>query len=374
MSYSRLATHRAMVHDARRNAVYARAIRRHVRPDSVVLDLGAGLGLHGLIAAAAGAGRVYLVEPEPVLQIALDIARTNNLAGRIIAVEGRIEEVGLPEKVDLITSVLTGNLLFSEDLLPSLLKARDRYLKPGGMVLPELAHLVLVPVSAPALHAKYVGHWSQPNHGLDFASVRGFAANEILWLSPDEVPSDRLSTPSVMASIDVRSATHCDCHGAVDYAAAADGECHGLLGWIEIRVGDQWLSADPSQPATHWSPGFLPLDPPLRLEKGERVHATLVRPAEGDWTWTLEARSGTRRHSTFLGSADSTIRLSRMSPDHRPGLSVRGENALHALTLMHTGHTNTEIARILAEAHPGYFASVDEALELARAMALRHGR
>ena len=100
----------------------------------------------------------------------------------------------------------------------------------------------------------------------------------------------------------------------------------------------------------------------------------LERPARGDWTWTLHAPSGERRHSTFLGSADGLIRLSRLAPDHRPGLSRRGENALRALALMHDGHTNTEIAQILATSNPGFFASVDEALELARAMALRHGR
>jgi hypothetical protein len=327
-----------------------------------------------LVAAAAGAKRVYLVEPQPVLPIALDIARTNGLADRIIAVEGRIEEVALPEQVDLITSVLTGNLLFSEDLLPSLLKARDRYLKAGGLVLPDVAHLVLVPVAAPALHAKYVGAWSVPNHGLDFSDVRSFAANEILWLSPDEVPADRLAMPAVLTSIDLAQATHCNCRGDISFDVVADGECHGLMGWIEIRIGDAWLSADPAGPATHWSPGFLAIDPPLPLAKGERLAVTLERPVEGDWTWTLEAAGGARRHSTFFASADSMTRMSRLSPEHRPGLSRRGENALQALTLMRTGHSNDEIARILAEANPAYFASVDEALELARAMALRHGR
>lgn len=55
MSYGQVCDHRSMVFDQRRNAAYARAIAAHVRPDSVVLDLGAGLGLHGLLAARAGA-------------------------------------------------------------------------------------------------------------------------------------------------------------------------------------------------------------------------------------------------------------------------------------------------------------------------------
>jgi predicted RNA methylase len=115
----------------------------------VVLDLGAGLGVHGLLAAAAGAKRVYLVEPEPVVQLAKEIARANGLADRIVILEGRIEEVELPEQVDLIISVFTGNLLYSEDLLPSLFHARDRYLKPGGHLVPDFAELLLAPCRRP---------------------------------------------------------------------------------------------------------------------------------------------------------------------------------------------------------------------------------
>ncbi|MEE4236564.1 MAG: 50S ribosomal protein L11 methyltransferase, partial [Anderseniella sp.] len=88
MSYSQVASHRSMVFDDFRNALYAQAIRKCVTSDSVVLDLGAGLGIHGLIAADAGAKRVYLVEPEPVVQIAKEIARANGLADRIVVLEG----------------------------------------------------------------------------------------------------------------------------------------------------------------------------------------------------------------------------------------------------------------------------------------------
>ena len=374
MSYSRLFTHRAMVFDARRNDFYARAIRARVHPESVVLDLGAGLGLHGLIAAAAGARRVYLVEPEPVLQIALDIARTNGFADRIIALEGRIEEVALPEPVDLITSVLTGNMLFSEDLLPSLLLARDRYLKPGGHLIPDFAHLVLCPVAAPELHARYVGAWNRPHFGIDFSAVRSYAANEILWLTPSDVPSMRLAPPAILSTIDFGQARRCDCRGAATVEVATAGDCDGLLAWIEIRAGDESLSADPAAPPMHWSPAFLPLDPPLPLVAGERLTIALERPVQGDWTWSVSGEAGLRRHSTFLSAGDSMSRMLRLAPDHRPGLSRRGANALQALSLMDSGHSNTEIAQILADSNPGFFASVDEALELARAMALRHGR
>ena len=374
MSYSQVASHRSMVFDEYRNELYAQAIRKFVTPDSVVLDLGAGLGIHGLIAAAAGAKRVYLVEPEPVVQIAKEIAQANGLADRIVVLEGTIEEVELPEQVDLIVSVFTGNLLYSEDLLPSLFHARDRYLKPGGRMVPDFAELVLAPVSAPELHAKHVGCWSDPHLGLDFSSGRRFAANEMLWPYREELKAEQLAAGGVIEAADFMTATHADCRGEACCHIETSGPCHGLLGWIRIRLGDEWLSTDPASPEVHWSPAVLPLDPPLPLEAGEEITISLQRPARGDWTWTVKATSGTRRHSSFLGRADGPRRLRKLAPDFRPDLNKRGENTLRVLTMMQEGKSNQEIAQALAGLDPASFPSAEEALQMVQSLALRHAR
>ena len=126
MSYAQVTGHQSMVFDEARNRAYARAIEQFVTSDSVVLDLGCGLGIHGLLAAKAGARKVFLVDPEIVVQSALEVARHNGFGDRVQAFQGRIEEIELPEKVDVIISVFTANLLYTEDLLPSLYIARDR--------------------------------------------------------------------------------------------------------------------------------------------------------------------------------------------------------------------------------------------------------
>lgn len=56
-AYNDIASHQTMLFDAVRNNVYSNAISTCVTNDSVVLDLGAGMGLHGLMAAKAGAKR-----------------------------------------------------------------------------------------------------------------------------------------------------------------------------------------------------------------------------------------------------------------------------------------------------------------------------
>lgn len=361
-----------MVFDDYRNAMYAEAIRKLVTPDSVVLDLGAGLGVHGLLAAAAGARRVYLVEPEPVVQIAGEVARGNGLADRIVVLENRIEDVKLPEPVDLIVSVFTGNLLYSEDLLPSLFYARDQYLKPGGRMLPDLAELKLVPVSAPGLHARHIARWSELNFGLDYSPARRFAANELLWLDRDELQTKQLGEEVVLSAVDLMAASQADCAGEAQSGIGVSGLCHGLLGWIRIRLGEQWLSSDPASPEVHWAPVLLPIDPPLPLHAGESLSISLKRPARGDWTWTVRAESGTRRHSTFLARASGLQRLRRMAPEHRPGLDRSGEHALHVLGMMHSGCSNMEIAQSLASMDSQTFPSPEIALHQVQELALRY--
>ncbi len=99
MSYSRISDHRAMVFDAWRNQAYLRALEKVVTPATTVMDLGAGLGVHGLNAARLGAARVLLVEPAPVVEVARQIAADNQLHN-VACFPCRVEELGLQEKVE----------------------------------------------------------------------------------------------------------------------------------------------------------------------------------------------------------------------------------------------------------------------------------
>lgn len=371
MPYSRVANHNSMVFDENRNELYAQAIRKLIQPSSVVLDLGAGLGIHGLLAAAAGAARVYLVEPQPVVQAAKEVARANGLADRLVVLQDRIEDVTIPEPVDLIVSVFTGNLLFSEDLLPSLFHARDRYLKPGGRLVPDRAELWLAPLCAPQLHAKHVARWSEPILGLDYSSARRFAANEILWLRREEFRgSQRLAGGAIVSDVDMMTASSGDCKGEALCSVAASGLCHGLLAWIRIRLLDQWMSTDPDSPDVHWSPVLLPVDPALALVQGEEVKLTLLRPAHGDWTWSVTARAGTRRHSSFLARAEGAKELRKLAPTGNPGLSEEGKKTLRILDLLRQGRSVGEVADALAKSKAMGEA---EALRQVQAVALRYG-
>ena len=59
------------------------------------------------------------------------LVKANRLADRIIVIPKKIEELTLPEDVDIIISEPMGYMLFNERMLESYLHAR-KWLKPGG--------------------------------------------------------------------------------------------------------------------------------------------------------------------------------------------------------------------------------------------------
>lgn len=57
----------------------------------------------------------------------------------------QVEEIQLPvEKVDCIISEWMGYFLFYESMLDTVLYARDKWLVPGGIILPDKATLSVV--------------------------------------------------------------------------------------------------------------------------------------------------------------------------------------------------------------------------------------
>jgi precorrin-6B methylase 2 len=371
MSYHAVAGHRSMALDAVRNDAYAAALRQAVGPGSVVLDLGAGTGVLGLIAARAGASRVYLVEPEDVLSVAGEIARANGLQDTVLCLQGRIEEVRLPEKVHVIVSVLTGNFLLTEDLLQPLFYARDTYLEPGGTLVPSEARMQAVPVSAPALHDKDIAGWSAPQHGVDLGCARAYAANTVFYHFEELREAVWLADPVTLCTLDFHTASHTGVQVEVASTVTQSGLCHGWAGWFDMKLGDRWLSTSPRADRLHWSPAFLPLDPPMALEQGETVVFQLARAPFGDWTWTVRAGAGAQQHSTLLAMPMTAASLTRAALDYEPSLNAEGRAVLDVLSRFDGTATVTSLASALSDRYPERYRSTAEAVAFVQRLVRR---
>ena len=92
---------------------------------------------------------------------------------------GKIEEVSLPvSQVDIIISEWMGYCLLYEAMLDSILWARDRYLSPGGLLIPSNITLFIAPLADPDYVADHVSFWR---------SVYGFNMQSMLANIHDEV-------------------------------------------------------------------------------------------------------------------------------------------------------------------------------------------
>jgi SAM-dependent methyltransferase len=257
-----LAYHQTLLGDARRNRAFHRALAARVRPGSTVLDLGAGTGVWAVAAARLGARRVVAVEREAVLVPVIEaLARESGVADRVEVVRADARRVRLPRVFDVVLSEMVGNEAFEEGLLPILERARTRFLRPGGALVPEWVALAAAPVRPPLALGL-----TPPL--LPAASVASLTAHVPRNLHPTEL---RALAPG-------RELLRLDLHAAragepLPLARArfrvADGRSvGGIAVWVVVGLAPGVRLS--TRGGTHWLPTLLPVEPlpagPGRLE------------------------------------------------------------------------------------------------------------
>src|SRR6185436_3997609 len=288
----RLTDYGAILRDRRRVDAYSRALAASVSPSAIVLDLGAGLGTFSILACLHGCERVYAVEPGEVIGVAREHALANGVADRIEFLRKRATEIELPERVDVIVSDLAGALPLFEEHIPSVIHAREHFLKPGGVLIPQRDRLMCAPVAA------IPDPWNAIP-AVDFTAAKTMALSE-----PQAVrvaPADLVAEPRCWAELDYATIASPDVRGSVEWATAG-GEIRGFALWFESTLhGDITNSSGPWFPDNVYATMVLPLLEPLRATDALRltIDATLAggryilkwRVGEGAWQTTRTERS-----------------------------------------------------------------------------------
>eukprot|EP00930_Biecheleria_cincta_P060302 TRINITY_DN45979_c0_g1_i1.p1 TRINITY_DN45979_c0_g1~~TRINITY_DN45979_c0_g1_i1.p1 ORF type:complete len:432 (+),score=56.95 TRINITY_DN45979_c0_g1_i1:36-1331(+) len=187
--YGLLKNHEAMLRDASRVESYLKALEAcgSRLQGATVLDVGAGSAVLALLAAKAGAGRVYAVEASPAMaRVASRLVRANGLVGVVEVIPKHLEDVTdeeiLPGSVDVIISELFSHFLVGEVGLPVVTRAKARFLKPNGLVLPSFARLSLSPFQDRALGVELRtqrNFWrSTDYYGLDLSAAMPIAEEQ----------------------------------------------------------------------------------------------------------------------------------------------------------------------------------------------------
>jgi len=86
----------------------------------------------------AGAAQVIAVDNSKICNLARQLVTDNDMSDKIEIHQCKVEDLPIEnESVDIIISEWMGYFLLYENMLKSVIFARDKFLKSGGIVLPN---------------------------------------------------------------------------------------------------------------------------------------------------------------------------------------------------------------------------------------------
>jgi protein arginine N-methyltransferase 1 len=288
----RIEYHRTLLADRVRNAAFHAALKRViVKGETTVADIGAGTGFLGFLAAKLGAKRVDLYEAAEIAAVARRLKRLNRLANCRIA-EVHSTDVEAPDRVDVIVCETLGNYPFEENIVETLNDARERFLNPGGVVIPGAVEQFVAPVTAEGFYRELAA-WDEVGYGLDFGPAKTMTLNNIYVRTFQ--PADLLDNAAAARSwdrlaFDRRNKTTRS--GEAGWRIGTPATIYGLaLWWTAELTAGVTLATGPLDPKTHWEQLYLPVLAPIAIEAGQtlgaRLRSTTSYEHGTNVTWTL---------------------------------------------------------------------------------------
>jgi len=277
-SYSHFSIHEEMLKDSVRTESYRRAIMAPgICKDKIVLDVGCGTGILSMFAVKAGAKHVYAIECAAIIDQAREIVRANGMADKITLIKGKVEEVEVPEKVDVLISEWMGYFLMYESMLSSVIYARDKWLKPGGLVLPDKCTLYINAIEDADYKAAKIDWWGNV-YGFNMSCIGDIAISEPLV---DTVEGRQVVTNDAILKVyDIAHATSADMvmeDSAFTLVAQREDDIHAFVTFFDVQFTQSRVrfSTSPACKYTHWKQAVLYLTDALRMREGEEIHGTL---------------------------------------------------------------------------------------------------
>ncbi|KAF3780019.1 putative protein arginine N-methyltransferase 6 [Nymphaea thermarum] len=258
-SYSHLGVHEEMIKDHVRTDTYRAAIMQHQSSiqGKVVMDVGCGTGILSIFCALAGARKVYAVDASEIAIQANEVVKMNNLSEKIEVLHGRVEDIEIDEEIDVIVSEWMGYMLLYESMLSSVITARDRWLKPGGLILPSHATLYMAPVTHSERYRESIDFWRNV-YGIDMSAMLPLAKQCAFEEPSVEIISGEnvLTWPFVVKHIDCYVVTiqELECMTArYRFASMMRAPLHGFAFWFDVEFAGPPVLIDNHLQTSHGS-------------------------------------------------------------------------------------------------------------------------
>eukprot|EP00029_Vermamoeba_vermiformis_P008744 TRINITY_DN4175_c0_g1_i1.p1 TRINITY_DN4175_c0_g1~~TRINITY_DN4175_c0_g1_i1.p1 ORF type:complete len:307 (-),score=24.49 TRINITY_DN4175_c0_g1_i1:5-925(-) len=251
--------------------------------DKVVLDVGCGTSILSFFCAQAGAKKVYAIDASDIADQARRIVEHNGMSHVIEVIKGRVEEIELPEKVDVIVSEWMGYFLLYESMFESVILARDKFLKPDGKMYPSKAHIYLSLFNDDDFYNNRVSFWRNI-YGIDFTPIIPYAKKcafeepTVEYLQPHR----QLSFPTAIKTIDCKTVTKEELqltHSNFKLTAIISANFNGFASWFDVvfegAQNSYVLTTSPEVGYTHWKQTLFWVDEPIGLLQDDVIEGSV---------------------------------------------------------------------------------------------------
>lgn len=309
-SYAYLYHQKQMLTDhVRMNAYYSAVMQnRELFEGKVVLDVGTGSGILAIWAAKAGASRVYAIEYTDMAKHAQALVAHNNVADVVQVMQTSLEDLELPEKVDIIISEWMGYFLLRESMLDSVIRARDRWLKDDGLMFPSHATMYWAAISNEIDRENKLAEYHQSMNEWDkfkeetkqFYDVsmdvleeqfdreqKEYYLQSAIWF---ELAQEHIvSTPVIIKRLDLHTCTLQDVAGVdpTDFRFRVREDCavSGFAGWFTTDFFGRnerpcprpvTLSTGPEVGYTHWGQQVFYLMEPIECHSDSTITGSVA--------------------------------------------------------------------------------------------------
>jgi protein arginine N-methyltransferase 1 len=338
---------------------YQAAIAQAVQPGHVVVDLGCGSGLLGLMALKAGAARVLFIEETEIIEVARKTVADAGFAEKSEFLRGNSFELTLPERVDVVVCDHVGYFGFDYGIPALLADARERFLKPDGILVPAQVEILMAPVESEASRA-LVQQWRDESVPNEFTWLGTTSANTKHPVQLNQ--QDLLANSATLAALEMGVSTEPYLSWQTGFSCLKSGLLDGVAGWFDCRLfGDIRMTNSPTVVSPIDRPqAFLPLDTPVKINEGETIQVTLmVRPLDHVTAWIIELPASGKRfsHTTFDGMLLDPETLMRARADRVARLNKKGRARQVVLSYCDGQRTVAEIQALVLHDHPDLFPS-----------------
>jgi len=281
-SYAHYSIHLDMLSDKVRTESYRDALLKNAASikDTRVLDIGCGTGILSMFSAQAGASAVVGVDCSDIIYQAMDIVRENGLADKVQLVKGRLEETKLPfDSFQYIVSEWMGYFLLFEGMLDSVIAARDKYMAPGGSMIPNRTTISLVAIEDEKRYGQLLDFWDDV-YGYKMKCMRAPILEEA---SVEIVPSAcMISEPALVLDLDLNTCTVEDTQFNTPFTLNITRDCNltAIVGYFDtyfnLPTSQVMFSTGPNATPTHWKQTIFYLPSRLPVKSGQQLACNIL--------------------------------------------------------------------------------------------------